>query len=147
MEAKEKDRCPQRREREEEKKNDEIQADYRNAKWMKGTSAHRHTHTWALLVVAGPHFLPWSIAGVILDSCAFTHPEAVLPTWIARLRARTPLVPRSPVSTSWKKKGVKEWIWTEEGSQIMTLLALFHQMMWQPLQKRSLFKSASSILL
>lgn len=32
MEAKEKDRCPQRREREEEKKNDEIQADYRNAK-------------------------------------------------------------------------------------------------------------------
>ena len=57
-----------------------------------------HSLTGTLVLVAGADLLSRAVAGIALDPRALAHPEAALPTLVARLAAQTPVVPTSPVT-------------------------------------------------
>jgi len=66
----------------------------------KQTHTFTESLTRALLLITGPDLLSRAIAGVALESGAFTHPEATLPTGVTCLAAETPVVPAAPVTST-----------------------------------------------
>lgn len=53
--------------------------------------------TWAFSLITRADLLCGAVAGVALSLVGFTHPEATLPSGVARLAAQTPVVPAAPV--------------------------------------------------